>query len=154
VEVVDSAYSKPAYLNANRKHANLVTITRARGTRTFYRQPVPEEQPVEKGHPTWYGTPFRLKEPETWGTPDQVAETTFVSHKKIPYRVEIQAWRNLIMRGKKGCSRRQYPFTLVKIRWYNQKGEALFQKPLWLIVMGDRRMELSLLDIYQAYATL
>jgi hypothetical protein len=46
---------------------------------------------------------------------------------------------------------RQHPFTLVKIRWYDQKGEVLFQKPLWLIVMGDRRMELSLLDIYQAY---
>jgi len=46
---------------------------------------------------------------------------------------------------------RQHPFTLVKIRWYNQKGEALFQKPLWLIVMGERHMELSLLDIYQAY---
>ena len=45
----------------------------------------------------------------------------------------------------------QHPFTLVKIRWYNPQGEVLFQKPLWLIVMGDRRAELSLLDIYQAY---
>lgn len=151
VEVADSAYSKPAYLNANREHTNLVTIARARGTRTFYRQPAPEKQPAEKGHPTWYGEPFRLKEPETWGTPDQIAETTFVSHKKILYRVEIQAWHNLIMRGKKGCPMRQYPFTLVRIRWYNQKGEALFQKPLWLIVMGDRRIDLSLLDIYEAY---
>jgi hypothetical protein len=151
VEVADSAYSKPAYLNANREHTNLVTIARARGTRTFYRQPVPDDQPVEKGHPTWYGKPFCLKEPETWDAPDQVAETTFISHKKVTYRVEIQAWHNLIMRGKKGCPMRQSPFTLVKIRWYNQKGEALFQKPLWLIVMGDRRMELSLLDIYEAY---
>ena len=151
VEVADSAYSKPAYLNANREHAHLVTIARARGTRTFYRQPVPEDQPAEKGHPTWYGNPFRLKEPETWDAPDQCAETTFVSHKKVTYRVEIQAWHNLIMRGKKGCPMRQHPFTLVKIRWYNQKGEALFQKPLWLIVMGERHMELSLLDIYQAY---
>lgn len=151
VEVADSAYSKPAYLNANREHANLVTIARARGTRTFYRQPAPEHQPAEKGHPTWYGKPFRLKEPETWDAPDQVAETTFLSHKKVTYRVEIQAWHNLIMRGKKGCPMRQYPFTLVKIRWYNHKGEALFHKPLWLIVMGDRRMELSLLDIYAAY---
>ena len=151
VEVADSAYSKSNYLSANRKHLNLVTIARARGTRTFYRQPAPEEQPAEKGHPTWYGAPFRLKESETWGDPEQVAETTFVSHKKIHYRVEIQAWHNLIMRGKKDSPMRQYPFTLVKIRWYNQKGEALFQKPLWLIVMGDRRMELSLLDIYAAY---
>jgi hypothetical protein len=150
VEVADSAYSKPAYLNANREHTHLVTIARARGTRTFYHRPAPDDKPAEKGHPTWYGKPFRLKEPETWDAPDQVAETTFVSRKKVTYRVEIQAWHNLIMRGSKGWPMRQYPFTLVKIRWYNQKGEALFQKPLWLIVMGDRRMELSLLDIYEA----
>jgi hypothetical protein len=151
VEVADSAYSKPAYLSANRKHANLVTIARARGTRVFYRQPAPEEQPAEKGHPTWYGKPFHLKEPETWDAPDQVVETTFISHKQVTYRVEIQAWHDLVMRGKKACPMRQHPFTLVKTRWYNQQGETLFQKPLWLIVMGERRMELSLLDIYQAY---
>jgi hypothetical protein len=122
VEVADS---KPAYLNANRQHTNLVTIARARGTRTFYRQAVPEEQPAEKGHPTWYGKPFRLKEPETWEAPDQVAETTFVSHKKVTYRVEIQAWHNLLtlaphasagVRGGKGCPMRQHPFMLVKVR--------------------------------------
>ena len=56
---------------------------------------------AEKGHPTWYGEPFCLKEPETWGTPDQVAETTFISHKKATYRVEIQAWHNMLMRGGK-----------------------------------------------------
>ena len=160
VEVADSAYSKPAYLSANRKHTNLVTIARVRGTRTFYRQPVLDERPAEKGHPTWYGNPFRLQEPETWGAPDQVAETTFVSRKQVTYRVEIHAWHNLItlaphasagVRGKKGAPMRQYPFTLVQLRWYNQKGEALYQKPLWLIVMGERRMELSLLDIYEAY---
>jgi len=151
VEVADSAYSKPAYLNANREYTNLVTIARARGTRTFYRQPEPNDKPAEKGHPTWYGKPFRLKEPETWDAPDQVAENTFVSHKKATYRVEIQAWYNLLMRSSKSCPMRQHPFILVQIRWYNQKGEALFQKPLWLIVMGDRRMELSLLDIYEAY---
>lgn len=127
VEVAVSTYSKPAYLNANRKHINLVTIARARGTRTFYRQPEPIDKPAAKGHPAWYGKPFRLKEPETWGDPDHVTETTFVSHKKATYRVEIQAWRNLIMCGKKGCPMHQSPFTLVKIRWYNQKGEALFQ---------------------------
>ena len=65
--------------------------------------------------------------------------------------MEIQAWHDLIMRGKKACSMRQHPFTLVKIHWYNPKGKALFQKPLWLIVMGEKRMALSLLDIYQAY---
>jgi hypothetical protein len=151
VEVADSAYSKPTYLNANRERTNLVTIARARGTRTFYRQPVSVDKPAEPGHPTWYGKPLRLKEPESWGSPDQVAETTFVSRKHVTYQVEIQAWHNLLMRGKKGCPMHQHPFTLVKIRWYNPQGEALFQKPLWLIVMGAQRMDLSLLDIYAAY---
>jgi hypothetical protein len=56
-----------------------------------------------------------------------------------------------LMRGKKDIPMHQHPFTLVKIRWYNPKGEDLFQKPLWLIVMGDKRAELSLLDIHQYY---
>jgi hypothetical protein len=152
VEVADSAYSKPTYLNANRDKKNFVSIVRARGTRTFYRQPVQAQPGSSKpGRPAWYGASFCLQVPETWGDPDQTAETTFVSHKKIAYRVEIQAWSKMLMRGGKNLPMHQHPFTLVKIRLYNQKGEALFQKPLWLIVMGDRRMELSLLDIYQAY---
>jgi hypothetical protein len=152
VEVEDSAYSKPTFLIANRDKENLVTITRARGTRTFYRELNLEAGTNgDAGHPTWYGASFCLKKPETWGVPDEVTETTFTSQRKVTYRVEIQAWYNLLMHGKKDIPMHQHPFTLVKIRWYNQKGEALFQKPLWLIVMGARRTELSLLDIYQAY---
>ena len=152
VEVADSAYSKPAYLNANRDKQNFVSIVRARGTRTFYHPPAQtHHQSPKQGHPAWYGEPVSLKAPATWGEPEEVAETTFVSHKKVSYRVEIQAWNNLLMRGGKNLPMHQHPFTLVKIRLYNQKGEALFQKPLWLIVMGERCMELSLLDIYQAY---
>lgn len=152
VEVEDSAYSKPAFLNVNRDKKNLVTITRARGTRTFYQQP---EQGAEisaaVGHPTWYGTPFCLKAPETWRPPDEVCETTFLSQRNVTYRVEIQAWHHQLMRGKKDLPMHQYPFTLVKIRWYKPNGDVLYAKPLWLIVMGDRRGELSLLDIYQSY---
>jgi hypothetical protein len=152
IEVVDSAYSKPIYLSVNRDKENLVTIVRARGTRTFYREPDLEAEAKDtKGHPTWYGTPFCLKEPETWQEPAESAETTFTSQRKVTYRVEIQAWHNLLTHGKKDIPMHQHPFTLVKIRWYNHKGEALFQKPLWLIVMGARRAELSLLDIYQSY---
>jgi hypothetical protein len=152
VEVEDSAYSKPAFLNVNRDKPNLVTITRARGTRTFYQVPVLEaDKESGKGHPTWYGKPFCLKDPETWEEPDNVAEATFTSQRKLTYRAEIQAWHNLLMHGKKDIPMHKHAFTLVKICWYGQNGKALFAKPLWLIVMGDRRTELSIRDIYQAY---
>ena len=151
-EAVDSAYSKPAYLSVNRDQENFVTIARARGTRTFYHEPVLEaETKPQKGHPTWYGTPFCLKNPVTWGDPDAIAETTFISQHQVTYRVEIQGWHNLLMHGTQKIAMHKYPFTLVKIRWYKPSGEALFQKPLWLIVMGDRRAEFSLIEIYEAY---
>jgi len=153
VEVEDSAYSKPTFLDVNRDKPNLVTITRARGTRTFYYEPDTNvEEENGKGHPTWYGKPFCLKDSETWKKPDDVAETTFTSQRKVTYRVEIQAWHNLLMRGKNDIPMHKHAFTLVKVRWYDLiNGKALFAKPLWLIVMGNRRAELSLLDIYQSY---
>jgi len=70
VEVEDSAYSKPAFLHVNRAKPNLVTITHARGTRTCYQAPLAEtDEGRGKGHPTWYGAPFCLKEAATWGHP-------------------------------------------------------------------------------------
>ena len=53
VEVVDSSYSKPEYLTAQRSHPNLVTIARVRSNRTFNRQAQSDPQkPVRAGHPT------------------------------------------------------------------------------------------------------
>ncbi len=153
VEVEDSAYSKSAFLNFIRDKLNLVTITCARGTRTFYDEPDADvdEESSGKAHPTWYGKPFCLKDSETWGEPDDVAETIFTSQRKITYRIEIRAWGNLLMRGKQNIPMHKHAFTLVKIRWFDPYGKALFAKPLSLIVMGDRRAGLSLLDIYQSY---
>jgi len=152
VEVVDSGYSKPGYLEANRPKPNLVTIARARNTRRFYRQGAADN--AGAGHPTWYGDPFSLQDPTTWPAPEATATTSLVSLSGKTYRVEIQAWDNLLMRGErqpKILPMHRYPFTLVRVRLYNEQAELAFQRPLWLIVMGQRRSELSLLAIFQAY---
>lgn len=153
VEVGDSSYSKPAYLEANRQKRNLVTVVRARNTRTFYRQASVTN--AGAGHPTWYGDLFSLRDPTTWHEPEATATTKFISLSGRTYRVEIQSWNNLLMHGErkpKVLPMHRYPFTLVHVCLYNEKGELDFQqRPLWLIVMGERRNELSLLDIFQAY---
>ena len=46
----------------------------------------------------------------------------------------------------------EHPFTLVRIVRYTKEGKPLFKHPLWLIVMGERRHELTLEQIVQAYA--
>lgn len=154
VEVGDSSYSKPAYLHANRQHPNLVSIARVRSNRILYRQFEPNQAQAGAGHPNWYGARFSLQERMTWPQPDQQVTTTHVSHRGKPYRVEIQAWHNLLMRGKRKpqpLSMQRHPFTLVRIMLYDASGRPAFRRPLWLIVIGARRHELSLLDIYAAY---
>ena len=158
VEAVDSSYSKATYLHAHRQFPNLVTIVRARGNRTFYHQYVPPKEKLENpgpGHPTWYGERFSLSEPETWPEPDETLTFWETSRRGKRYRVEIQVWHNLLMHGKRKPEQlpmHQYPFTLVRIVRYDEEGHRAFKHPLWLIVMGARRQELTLEHIYQAYA--
>ncbi|MCA9995065.1 MAG: transposase [Anaerolineales bacterium] len=157
VEVGDSSYSKPACLHANRHHPHLVTIARARGMRVFYRQFVPERAEEAKqsvGHPTWYGQRFALQEPETWHQADKQATVMEKSRRGKTYRVETKVWHNMLMPGKhqpKRLPMHRYPFTLVQIVRYDAAGNLACKHPLWLIVMGERRHELSVLDICEAY---
>lgn len=44
-----------------------------------------------------------------------------------------------------------YPFTLVQVSQCNEQGELVFANPMWLIVIGEQRRKLSLLEIYEAY---
>jgi hypothetical protein len=129
VEVADSKYSKPAYLHAHRQHANLVTIVRVAGNRTVYRQPDAAAQPPGAGHPTWYGARFALGDPSTWPPADTHALTRYVSRRGKRYRVEIQTWNNCLMRGQRTpevLPMQCYPFTLVRIVFYDRPGKLPF----------------------------
>jgi len=154
VEVGDTSYSKPAYLHANRHHRQLVTIARVRGTRTFYRQPVAGTSESGAGHPTWYGDVFSLQEESTWHTPDESLTITETSLRGKVHRVKIQAWHQMLMRGKykpKRLPMHHHPFTLLWVVRYDEQGQLIYKRPLWLLVIGHRRHELSLLHIYDAY---
>jgi hypothetical protein len=155
VEVVDSSYSKRPYLCANRQHTNLVTICRVANNRTFYRSAPPPAGGNPVGHPTWYGAPFRLSDPATWPTPDETAVTYHCSRRGKTYRVKIEAWRDMLMTGKRQpvvLPMHTHPFTLLRIVLIDpETNEPAFKRPLWLIIMGQRRAEVSLLAARTAY---
>ena len=159
VEVGDSSYSKPAYLHAHRQFPHLVTVVRVRGNRSFYQQYVPTEEDMANpspGHPKWYGQRFSLSDPKSWTEPDDILILCETSRRGKVYRIEIQAWHNLLMTGKhkpKRLPMHKHPFTLVRIVRYDEDGNEVFKHPLWLIVMGARRHELTLEHIYQAYSS-
>jgi len=150
VHVGDSRYSTPAYLSAAGTYANLVTISRLRSNRTVYCQPEPEVCNTGKGHPTWFGRPFKLPDPETWHEPDEVIERAYPSYRGHPQTMHIRAWHNMLMRGKKNCPLHKYPFTLLRIQVLDTDGKPVF-KPWWLIISGQRRAELTLEQAYTTY---
>lgn len=151
IHVADSAYSAVLFLGSTEKHKNLVNGVRSRGNRVFYRQPLPVTGNQKRGRPPWYGERFSLKEPSTWGEPDAVEETTLTTRKGQTYCVQLEGWNDLLMRGKEDLPMHQKPFTLIRVRVLDEQGQPIFKHTLWLIVMGKRRQELSLVEAWEAY---
>jgi hypothetical protein len=153
LHVGDSRYGTVAYLGpvAVQGHKNLVNIVRSAGNRVFYRQPPPVEGECGQGHPTWYGERFSLKDSSTWGEPDAVEETALTTRKGRVYQVRLEGWHNLLMRGKKSLPMHKQPFTLIRVRVLDEKGHPVFKRTLWLIVVGERHNELSLVEAWEAY---
>lgn len=153
--VHDSSYSKPAFLHAQCQHSHLVSIVRVRSNRVFYRRYVPDPDATPtRGHPRWYGARFALHASETWGEPDETHTLILLRRAGAPYRAVIQAWHNLLMRGKRKpmpLPMQQHPFTLVRVRLYRDDGTLVFRKALWFIISGARRAEITVTAAYQAY---
>ena len=153
VQVADSHYSRAAYLHASGAFPNHIVIARSASNRVYYRQPSEgaATKPL-RGHPKWYGEAFRLADPDTWGTPSQQAQWQDRTKKGRSIRIELQRWNDLLMRGHRDCPMHAYPFDLIRCTVFDAKtGQALFKRPLWLIVLGQRRAELTLEQSHTAY---
>lgn len=153
VSVEDTAYSAVTHMGPVMKkdHENLVVVARCRSNRVFYRQPPPVEGNPGRGHPTWYGEPFDLKDSDTWGDPDEVAEIPFTTRSGRHYRAKLEGWHDLSMRGKREWPMHQSPFTLIRARVLDEEGNQVFKRTMWLIVIGKRHHELSIQEAWEAY---
>ena len=149
VVVVDSDYSAKTFLSEQSQHSNLVVVTRVRSNRVFYQSPEPKMS-SSKGHPRWYGAKFDLKDEATWQEPTEVAQTNFTTKKGRLLQVRIQSWSEMLMRGSHDCPMHGQPFTLMRIQVTTTVGISIW-KPMWLIIMGQRRDELTINEGYQAY---
>ena len=164
VTVVDSTLSALTFLGEVKDNPHLVTVLRSsaqvarcRSNRVFYHAPKLTEK--KRGHPTWYGQRFDLKDQTTWPAPDSVQQVSLTTRRGRQFTVEIQGWQNLLMRGTRKYPMHQSPFTLIRIVVTNASGKPVFSRPLWLIVIPslrsragfDRRAQLSLKQIWDAY---
>ena len=161
VLVGDSDYSARTFLGetcgdetdeaGKKKSDDLVGIVRSAGNRTFYHAPPEIASKKSVGHPIWYGEPFRLPDEETWGEPDEEEWTVWTTHRGKKRTVRLRGWHNTRMRGAKEYPMHEYPFTLIRADVLDKKGKPVFKRPMWLIVMGKRREEVSLVEVWEAY---
>jgi len=152
VQVLDSGYSGVPFLGPVAALPNLVSIIRLAGNRViYYAPPAPTAAQPTSGHPTWYGERFALGDAQTWGPPDLAARTTFTTRQGQTYSVQLQGWSNMRLHGKAGVAMHEHPFTVVRARVLDAAGQPIHQRALWLLVIGKRRTELSLIEIWEAY---
>jgi hypothetical protein len=147
----DTHYSAREFLGQVVEHKNLASIVRVRGNRTFYAMPVNTDSSKGKGHPVWYGAPFRLKDPCTWLEADDTETVAFTFRNGRQCRITINAWYDMLMRGKRDIPMHKHPLTLICITVNSESGKPVFKRPLWLIIIGKRRGEISLTEAYHAY---
>ncbi len=150
--VGDSHYSACDFLDQMAGNKNLVSIVRVRSNRTFYGMPMSSASDKGKGHPVWYGKAFKLNAPNSQTEPDATETIPFIFRNGREGQVTINAWYDMLMRGKHDIPMHKRPFTLICIKIKDNDGKDVFKRPLWLINIGDRRCEISLADAYHAYA--
>lgn len=151
VLVADSHYSQKDFIGEQASNNNLVIITRVRSNRVFYHQFTPARSGTRKsGHPRWYGDKFELKDENTWTKPDEISQCCLTTKKNRHLTVTISAWKEMLMKGTKNYKMNQHPFTLLQILVKDDSDNLIWQ-PMWLIVIGKNRHQLSLIDYYKSY---
>ena len=151
--VADSKYGQVPFLYPLLQHETHVVTVRVRGNRVFYRPAIPPDPdaPTPRGRPKVYGERFALGDAETWGDPQHRLDTTMTTTRGHTYRVHIQQWDDLLMRGKRDMPMADQPFNLLRIEICRPDGTPLYKRPMWLIVIGQRRAAIAPLQAWDAY---
>ena len=120
----------------------------SRGRKTIY-----PKSNTRKGRKKEFGDKMTLNKPETHPAPDEQVETTWLSRRNNEYSVKIHCWHNMLLRGSREFQSSKFPVHLIKACVFDQQGNMLFKRPLWLAAMGEHRDKISPLDYYKNYSS-
>lgn len=133
----DSGYGNGKFLNLT-AGIDCDLLLRVKPHRTLYRKPPPY---CGRGRHPKHGSAFRLKDPQTWGKPDQ--ETECDDPKLGP--IKVQCWHDLHFKDAPGR-----PFHLLRIDRLKARNTKRDPKVVWLAYCGETR-EPSLVEYWRFY---
>ena len=63
----------------------------------------------------------------------------------------MDRFADLLMRGTRKWKMHERPFDLLRVTRYDESGQGMLGKPMWLMLMGDRRAEIDSADAVADY---
>ena len=148
----DAKYSNRESLYRAYNWSNNVLLTRLSPTRIFYQRHEYNPNDISRRGPTpKYGAPFKLSDSDTHPTPNDSTRITFHKTDDTDWRLNIERFDNLLVRGKKGLTMHDKPMSVFKITVYDQTGQPIYKEPLWLVGVGRQTKNIDLEYIFLAY---
>ena len=147
ISVTDAAYSTKDWVIGVDKWPHVVQIARVRSNRKFFRLPASNSQ-IRRGRPQEYGEELLLQDPSE---PDLEEITKMVTKQGRECQVLLQRWNDVIMQGSKKERTHEHPFDLLRVTVTDKKGKPVYRRPLWVIIVGARRREVSSKEAHIAY---
>lgn len=147
ISVADAAYSTRGWVIGVSKWPNVVHIARMRGNRKVYRMPRLANN-VKRGRPQIYGDELLLQDPSQ---PDLEEISSMTTRKGREYQVLLQRWNDVILQGSKEEPTHEHPFDLLRVTVTDSKGKLVYRRPLWVMITGAKRREVSSRDAHIAY---
>ena len=147
VNVSDTAYSTRQWIIGASKLPNVVHIARMRSNRKVYRVPPPGSK-KKRGRPLIYGEEIPLSAPPQ---PDLEEITTIMTRRGGKHQVHLARWNDVIMQGSDKERTHEHPFDLVRITVVDKKGKPVYKRPLWVMVTGAKRREVTSLQAFTSY---
>lgn len=150
LSIGDTAYGSIFCQREVSKNKNHVHIYRLRSNRAVYKLATESDQ-KNKGRIRKYGQKFVLNNSDYNLLPDNTSSFKFTSKSGKNLIVEASCWENMIFKGTQDFKTSDHPFSLTKFIVKDEAGNVIFKRPLWTAVLGKRRDEIKINDVFFHY---
>lgn len=148
----DSLYGSEACRRTAVEQKNLVHQFRLTNKRKLFQHP--QSLKIQgAGRKKLFGDKVLLSDEKTHPTPHLIQNITMKTAKGKEYRVELTLFKDLLLRGSKEFASQNHPLNILRAVVKDADGKPIFQRPLWLGLIGERRDEITPEMAYESYRT-
>ena len=151
ISIGDSLYGTEHCRASASEQANLVHIFRLNSKRNIFQMPAEPSKAV--GRKKEFGQKMNLRHSNTHLPCDRAVQTSQLSKKGRTLKIKIKCWDNMLLRGSRQFRSSKYPLNVIQVCVVDDENNAVFKRPLWLGVLGERRHEIELIDCYKHYGS-